>query len=135
VPLGKWLIAFWMLVNCKNGVSSYEIKRDVKVTQRTACFMLQRLRLATPTKSFAKLSGSVAVGESFMGGRARNMHADRRARKIRGTGPEGKAIVAAVLERGGKIRAKVIGKRRKSQPQALVRENVEAGSALYIVMR
>jgi transposase-like protein len=131
VPLDKWLIAFWMLVNCKNGVSSYEIKRDVKVTQRTAWFMLQRLRLAKQTKSFAKLSGSVEVDESFIGGRARNMHADRRARKIRGTGPEGKAIVAAVLERGGKVHATVVPKRRKEQLHALVHENVEAGSALY----
>jgi transposase-like protein len=131
VALDKWLIAFWMLVNCKNGVSSYEIKRDVKVTQRTAWFMLQRLRLATQTKSFVKLSGDVEVDESFIGGRARNMHADRRAQKISGTGPEGKAIVAAVLERGGKVRAKVVEKRRKPQLQAFVREHVEPKSALY----
>jgi len=131
VPLDKWLIAFWILVNCKNGVSSYEIKRDVKVTQRTAWFMLQRLRLATQTKSFAKLSGNVEADESFIGGRARNMHADRRARKIRGTGPEGKAIVAAVLERGGTIRAKVVDKRLKPQLEAFVREHVEPKSALY----
>jgi transposase-like protein len=131
VSLDKWLIAFWMLLNCKNGVSSYEIKRDVKVTQRTAWFMLQRLRLATQTKSFAKLSGDVEVDESFIGGRARNMHADRRARKIRGTGPEGKAIVAAVLERGGSVRAVVLPKRKKQQLHALVREHVEQGSNLY----
>lgn len=131
VPLDKWLVALWMLVNCKNGVSSYEIKRDVKVTQRTAWFMLQRLRLATQMKSFAKLSGDVEVDESFIGGRVRNMHADRRARKIRGTGPEGKAIVAAVLERGGRVHAMVVPKRRKQQLHALVHENVETGSALY----
>ena len=131
VPLDKWLVAFWMLLNCKNGVSSYEIARDIKVTQRTAWFMLQRLRLATQTKSFKKLSGDVEVDESFIGGRARNMHADRRAQKIHGTGPDGKAIVAAVLERGGKVHAVVIPKRRKQQLQTLVRENVELGSNLY----
>jgi transposase-like protein len=127
VPLDKWLIACWMLVNCKNGVSSYEIKRDVKVTQRTAWFMLQRLRLATQTKSFAKLSGS------FIGGRARNMHVDRHTREIRGTGPEGRAIVAAVLERGGRVDATVVPKRRNEQLHALVHESVEAGSVLYSI--
>jgi transposase-like protein len=132
VPLDKWLIAFWMLVNCKNGVSSYELERDLKVTQRTAWFMLQRLRLATQAKSFSKLSGEVEVDESFIGGKARNMHADVKARKIQGRrGPEGKAIVAAVLERGGKIRAKVVDKRKKKDLQALVREHVEPKSALY----
>lgn len=94
--------------------------------------MLQRLRLATQTKSFARLSDDVEVDESFIGGRARNMHADKRAQKIQGRrGPEGKAIVAAVLERGGKIRATVVPKRRTQQLQALVRENVEPKSALY----
>jgi transposase-like protein len=132
VPLDKWLIAFWMLVNCKNGVSSYEIKRDVKVTQRTAWFMLQRLRLATQSKSFAKLAGDVEVDESFIGGRARNMHAERRARKIQGRrGPEGKAIVAAVLERHGEIRATVVAKRKKRELQTLVRDNVATGANLY----
>lgn len=132
VPLDKWLIAFWMLVNCKNGVSSYELQRDLKVTQRTAWFMLQRLHLATQTKSFTKLSGEVEVDESFIGGQARNMHADAKARKIQGQrGPEGKAIVAAVLERGGKVRAKVVDKRKKKDLQALVREHVEPKSALY----
>jgi transposase-like protein len=132
VPLDKWLIAYWMLVNCKNGISSYEIKRDLKVTQRTAWFMLQRLRFAMRSKSFVKLSGEVEVDESFIGGAARNMHKDVKARKIQGRrGPEGKAIVAAVLERGGKVRAKVVDRRKKKDLQALVRENVEPKSALY----
>jgi len=79
-----------------------------------------------------KLSGEVEVDETFIGGKARNMHADVKARKIQGRrGPEGKAIVAAVLERGGRVRAKVVDKRRKNQLQSLVRENVEPGSALY----
>jgi transposase-like protein len=121
-----------MLVNCKNSVSSYEIKRDVKVTQRTAWFMLQRLRLATQRKSFVKLSGDVEVDESFIGGRARNMHAERRARKIQARrGPEGKAIVAAVLERHGAIRAVVVPRRKKKELQSLVREHVEPGTNLY----
>lgn len=133
-PLGleKWLPVMWMLVNCKNGVSSWEIHRSVGVTQKTAWFMLQRCRLAMQDNvTGGKLGGEVEVDETFIGGKARNMHADVKARKIRGRGTEGKAIVAAVLERGGRVRAKVVSTRRKKDLQALVRENVEVGSNLY----
>jgi transposase-like protein len=78
-----------------------------------------------------KLGGEVEVDETFIGGKARNMHADKRAERITGTGPEGKAIVAAVLQRGGKIHAKVVSTRRKPELQALVREHVEVGSTVY----
>src|SRR3954451_10163194 len=104
-PLGldKWLPVMWMLVNCKNGVSSWEIHRSIGVTQKTAWFMLQRARLAMQDDNTGgKLGGEVEVDETFIGGKARNMHKDIRAEKITGRGPEGKAIVAAVLERGGK---------------------------------
>ena len=133
IPLEKWLCAAWMLIGCKNGISSYEISRDLGVTQKTAWFMLHRVRLAMQDLATGgKLSGEVEVDETFIGGKARNMHGDVKARKIQGRrGPEGKAIVAAVLERGGKVRAKVVEKRRKTQLQSLVRENVEAGSNLY----
>lgn len=133
ISLDKWLTATWMIANCKNGISSYEIMRAVGVTQKTAWFMLHRIRLAMQDEfTGGKLSGEVEVDETFIGGKARNMHGDVKARKIQGRrGPEGKAIVAAVLERGGKIRAKVVEKRRKATLQSLVRENVEAGSNLY----
>src|SRR5579863_5840539 len=139
-PLGlnKWLPLMWMLVNCKNGVSSWEIHRAIGVTQKTAWFMLQRAQLAVQDpQTGGKLGGEVEVDETFIGAKARNMHADVKARKIQGRrGVEGKAIVAAVLERGSKgntsrVRAKVVEKRRKPQLQALVRENVEPKSALY----
>jgi transposase-like protein len=132
-PLGldKWLPVMWMLVNCKNGVSSWEIHRAIGVTQKTAWFMLQRGRLAMQSKLGGKIGGHVEVDETFIGGKARNMHVGKRAQKIHGRGPEGKAIVAAVLQRGGKVHAKVVSTRRKPELQALVRENVEAGSNLY----
>jgi transposase-like protein len=133
ISLDKWLLTMWQLVNCKNGVSSYEIAKDIGVTQKSAWFMLQRLReVMQDPQTGGKLSGEVEVDESFIGAKARNMHKDVKARKIQGRrGPYGKAIVAAVLERGGKVRAKVVDKRRKAQLQSLVRENVETGSALY----
>src|SRR5579871_3911991 len=132
ISLDKWLFAMWMIANCKNGVSSYEISRSIKVSQKSTWFMLQRLRLALQDPNTGgKLSGEVEVDETFIGGKARNMHKDVKARKIKGTGPEGKAIVAAVLERGGKVRARVMENRKKKTLQALVRDNVEPKSSLY----
>jgi transposase-like protein len=133
IGLDKWLVAIWMQTNMKNGVSSWEIHRSLGISQKCAWHMLHRIRLAMQDAwTGGKLSGEVEVDETFIGGKARNMHADVKARKIQGRrGPEGKAIVAAVLERGGKVRAKVVDKRRKNQLQSLVRENVEPGSALY----
>jgi transposase-like protein len=131
IALEKWLPAVWMLLNCKNGISSWELHRALGVTQKTAWFMLHRIRLAAQNKTFNKLAGEVEVDETFIGGKARFMHADKRAEKITGRGPDGKAIVAAVLERGGTVRAKVCTTRRKPELQELVRSNVEAGSELY----
>jgi transposase-like protein len=134
IGLDKWLTATWMLSNCKNGASSWEIHRTLGVTQKTAWFMLHRIRLGMQDEQTGgKLSGQVEVDETFIGAAARNMHADVKARKLQGRrgGTQGKAIVAAVLERGGKVRAKVINRRNKKDLQALVREHVEPKSALY----
>jgi transposase-like protein len=131
IALEKWLPAVWMLLNCKNGISSWELHRAIGVTQKTAWFMLHRIRLAAQNQTFNKLAGEVEVDETFIGGKARNMHAKEREEKIHGRGPDGKAIVAAVLERGGTVRAKVCTTRRKPELQELVRENVEAGSELF----
>src|SRR6266511_3796060 len=100
IGLDKWLPAMWMLVNCKNGVSSYEIARDLGVTQKTAWFMLHRVREAMQDKTTTKLSGTVEVDESFIGGKSRNMHRDRRERVITGTGGKDKAIALGMVERG-----------------------------------
>jgi transposase-like protein len=137
IGLDKWLPVMWLLANSKNGVSSWEIHRSLGVTQKTAWFMLQRARLATQDPEIGgKLGGSgngVEVDETFIGAKARNMHGDVKARRLQGRrgGTQGKAIVAVVLERGGKARTKVIDRRKKKDLQSLVRENVEAGSALY----
>jgi transposase-like protein len=132
IPLDKWLMAMWMVTNCKNGISSYEIARDVKVTQKSAWFMLHRIRLAMQDEDFgSKLSGHVEVDETFIGGKARNMHLDKRERRITGTGGKDKTIVFGALERGGKIRTAVISDRKRAALQAEVKKHVEAGSALY----
>src|SRR5271157_3861596 len=131
IGLDKWMMAFWMLTNCKNGVSSCEIAKDVKVTQKTAWFMLHRIRTAMQDEFYGKRLGSgpeseVEVDESFIGGKARNMHVSERQRRITGTGGKDKTAVLGILERGGKIRTKVIPSRRKRVLQDEVRKHVTA---------
>ena len=93
IGLDKWLPALWMIANDKNGISSYELHRALGVTQKTAWFMLHRIRLAMQNESFEKLSGTVEIDETFIGGAARFMHKDKRAEKITGTGTVGKTAV------------------------------------------
>ncbi len=137
-PLGldKWLPALWMIVNCKNGVSSYEMARALGVTQKTAWFMLHRIRLAMQTETFGKIGGEVEIDETFIGGRARFMHAARRRAKIKGTGPMGKAAVMGLLERHGEdghstVRAQVVPNTRKKTLGPAVREHVESGAEVF----
>src|ERR1035437_7943307 len=132
IGLDKWLSVMWMLANCKNGVSSYEIHRAVGVTQKSAWFMLQRARLAMQdTETGGKLGGEVEVDETFIGGKARNMHADKRAEKIKGTGGKDKTPVLGILERGGKVRTQVVRDWRTKTLDTLVRSHVETGAAIY----
>src|SRR5580700_3564245 len=117
---------------CKNGVSSYEIARALGVTQKTAWFMLHRIRYAMHHGTINKMTGTVEADETFIGGKARFMHADKRAEKIHGRGPEGKAIVFGLLDREtGKVRTTVVSSRKKKNLQAEIRSTVTAGSALY----
>jgi transposase-like protein len=132
-PIGmdKWLPAVWMLTSCKNGKSSHELARDLGVTQKTAWFMLQRIRLAMQSGTFEKLSGEVEADETFIGGKARNMHKKKREEKIQGRGASGKVAVMGLLERHGEVRTKVVPDTKKKTLQVEVRENVEPGSDLY----
>ena len=131
IGLDKWLAAIWMLANCKNGISSYEIARDIKVTQKTAWFMLHRIRLALQDDDSGKLGGEVEIDETFIGGKARNMHIKERERRITGTGGKDKTIVFGALERGGKVKTVVVDDRKKKGLHTQVKAHVEAGSALY----
>ncbi|MGH9511542.1 MAG: IS1595 family transposase [Terriglobales bacterium] len=147
IPLDKWLPAVWLVVNCKNGISSYELHRAIGVTQKSAWFMLHRIRLAIQSKSFVKLGGPdsppVEVDESFIGGKARNMHKSRKLKlhRLRNEIPDhksvlssrylGKTVVLGMLERGGRARAKVVSDRRLSNVQSFVRENAEKGATLH----
>ena len=133
--LDKWLPAVWLITSAKNGVSSCEIGRSLGVTQKTAWFMLHRIRKAMQNGSMMKLGGNsggeVEADETFIGGKARNMHLSVRQRRITGTGTKDKTAVMGILERGGHVRTIVIANRKKTVLQAEVRKHVEAGAALY----
>ena len=134
IALDKWLIALWMLVNCKNGISSYEVSRDLGITQKSAWFVLHRLRLALQNGSVSKIGGKgseVEVDETFIGGAARNMHRDKHRRRITETGTKDKTAVLGILERGGEVRATIVGNRKKHALQTQIHAHVKAGSAIY----
>jgi len=132
-PLGldKWLVAVWLLADSKNGISSYELGRALGVTQKTAWFMLHRVRKAMQAGTFLKLDGEVEVDETFIGGKARNMHVAQRQRRITGTGAKDKTAVMGIVKRGGEVCTAVVPDRKKNTLQAEIVKNVEAGAALY----
>jgi len=138
-PLGleKWLPALWMIANDKNGISSYELHRALGVTQKTAWFMLHRIRAAMQTPTFGNFGGDVEADETFIGGRSRFIHKDKRARVIKAPGVWGKAAVMGLLERHGPdkkhstVRVAVTKSLRKPALQKNIRENVEAGANIY----
>jgi len=135
VGLEKWLPCVWMIVNAKNGISSCEIARSLCVTQRTAWFMAHRIRAAIHDGSFEKLSGGVEADETFIGSKARNMHKEKRAQKVKGTGPIAMTAVMGLLERNirkqsSRVVLKVLNTRRKSELQSHVRNHVVEGSTV-----
>jgi len=139
-PLGldMWAVAFWLEVNAKNSISSYEIHRALGITQKTAWFMLHRVRFAIKQKSFEKMGGNghiVEADETFVGGLSRNMHKSKRA-KLTGTGGTDKTAVMGLLARhdGNKhstVRAEVLPNVQRATLHDVIHRHVEAGSAVY----
>ncbi|HUI06303.1 MAG TPA: IS1595 family transposase [Verrucomicrobiae bacterium] len=135
-PLGldKWLPAFWMILNSKNGISSCELGRALGVTQKTAWFMLHRIRLAIQDGSICKFAGNVEVDETFIGGKARNMHKGQR--KAKGTGPVAMTPVMGLLERNtpeksSRVILNVVRNVRRGELQEHIRKNVVKGSEVH----
>jgi transposase-like protein len=129
LPLSSWFVAVWCIANAKNGISSCEVGRALGVTQKTAWFMMHRIRLAMATPTFRRFRDIVESDETFIGGKAENMHAAKRARKIIGRGPVGKAIVHGILERGNAEAEKV------SQVRATVVPNTEAETLIPEILQ
>ena len=134
-PIGfaKWLPAMWLIANAKNGISSCELSRALGVTQKTAWFMLHRVRLAFQNGTFEKLAGHVEADETFIGGKSRNKHADRRRETVKGTGGagSGKEIVLGILERGGTVVTLHVNSTRRASLEPIIRSTVEDGSRIY----
>jgi transposase-like protein len=130
IGLEKWLPAAWLLSNCKNGISSYELARALGVTQKSAWYMLHRLREAMGDDA-GKLGGDsiVEVDETFVGGKVKNIHKSKR-KAIAYQGKGNKAVVMGMLERGGRVKAQVIAGRTKQQMSPVMTENVVAGAKI-----
>lgn len=131
IGLDKWLAAIWLIANAKNGISSYEIHRALGITQKSAWFLLHRIRLAMQTGTFEKLSGQVEVDETYIGGKARNMHKSKREAMIKGRGSVGKVAVMGLLERQGEVRTRVIKDADRETLHKGVRNFVESGAELF----
>jgi transposase-like protein len=138
-PLGldKWLPAVWMIVNDKNGISSYEVARALDVTQKTAWFMLHRIRFAMQRDGDGFFKGDIEVDETFIGGKARNMHHHKRVAKMKGgTGMVGKSAVMGLLERHGpdghsRVRVKHVTNTRRATLRPEVRQHAQPGATIY----
>jgi transposase-like protein len=136
IKLDKWLIAVWLIANCKNGISSYEIARNVGVTQKSAWFMLHRIRKALANSSWMKLGGEnngpVEVDETFVGPDPRKMHAGRRQARYKALSARPKTPVMGMLDRDlRKVRAKVIPNVRRDVLQTEILKAIETGSTVY----
>jgi len=135
IKLGKWLMSIWLIVNAKNGISSCELARAIGVTQKTAWFILHRIRLGMQSPEAAKMSGTVEADETFIGGLEKNKHEDKKLHK--GRGSVGKTAVMGILERTedeeakSKVRAKVIHDTGKKTLHAEIKKEVTAFSELY----
>jgi transposase-like protein len=142
ISLDKWLVAVWLVVNCKNGISSYEIAKDLKVTQKSAWFMLHRIRLALRTQDWGKGGmgsggGPVEVDEAFVGGAPRNWHLSKRAKRARFTPSDEKledhktAVVGLLDRETRQVRAKVIPSVKREVLQDAILKNVVGTGTVY----
>jgi transposase-like protein len=132
LKLDKWMVATWMITNCRNGVSSYELHRAIGVTQKTAWFMLHRIREVMKDTDVTPLSGEVEMDETFVGGKARNMHAKKRAEmhKKKDGQFKGKTIVVGMLERNGRVKASVVEDRTRVVLHQLAHTSIAPGSTV-----
>lgn len=131
IGLDKWLVAMWLIANAKNGISSYELARAIGVTQKSAWFMLHRLRLAMQDKSSARFTGEVEADETFIGGRGRFMHKERKDRVLKGrqSGLTGKVAVMGLLRRNradehSQVKLAIVSNVRRRNLQGEIRKHV-----------
>ena len=133
--IDKWLVAMWLIANAKNGISSYELAKAIGVTQKSAWFMLHRIRLAMQGEDGGKLGGEVEVDETYIGGLARNMHKEKRTRTKSRTW-YGKVAVMGLLARHGEdgtsqVRTRIVKGVRRKDLVSQMKEHIEPGSDVF----
>jgi transposase-like protein len=136
LPITKWVPALWFIINHKNGVSSCEVARALGITQKSAWHLCHRIRKAVSNGSFEKLSGNIEIDETYVGGKAKFMHKERREKLTKRGDPNrnvanDKTVVMGILERGGEVRAKVVPNARRTNLLPEIMANVEVGSNIY----
>ena len=130
ITLDKWLIAMWLIVNAKNGISSYELHRAIGITQKSAWFVLHRIRTAMQVGSIERLSGEIEVDETFVGGLGKNMHRSKRKELNIKPGGSSKTAVMGMVQRRGRVKAKVIKRTTRETLHGEIEASVEAGSTV-----
>ncbi|MDP9104783.1 MAG: IS1595 family transposase [Candidatus Eremiobacteraeota bacterium] len=131
IPFSKWLPAFWLLSNTKNGTSSCELGRALGVTQKTAWFMLHRIRETMTTRTFERqFSGVVEADETYIGGRVKNKKLSER-RKLRGAHTDNKTAVFGVAERGGDVTAYTVPNAQQEMLLPIMRKLIHQDATLY----
>ena len=127
IQLHKWIYAMYLVVTARKGISSLQLAKEIGITQKSAWFMLQRLREACSGKG-GKLNGIVEIDEAFIGGKEANRHESKKLKM--GKGGAGKAVVLGLRERGGRTVAMTVSERNKETLQNAIYDNVELGSTL-----
>lgn len=135
ISLGQWLTAIWMIANCKNGISSYEIHRNIGITQKSAWFVLHRIRTAMTVGSIEIMKGTIESDETWVGGDMKNMHIEKRSRHRRAgkrrVTKEHKTCVFGLVQRGGKVKAQVVENLQTSTIKPLIEENILPCANVY----
>ena len=131
LDMRDWLYAISKLINNKGGISSYQLADDLDIPQKTAWYMLHRIRTAMAKENNQKLSGEVEIDETFVGGKNINRHNDKKVPKCQGRSYKDKTPVFGILERGGRIMAVTIPNTQENTLSTIVKENVEVGSTVY----
>jgi transposase-like protein len=138
ISLDKWMVAMWLLASAKNGISSYELGRAIGITQKSAWFLLHRIRLAMQAKDGGKLDGGVEIDETFIGAKARNMHKGKKARVLEGRkgGLTGKIAVMGLLQRHpakghSQVRLQVVKHVKRGNLVPHIEANVAEGANVF----
>lgn len=131
IPLQKWFAAIYLITSHKKGISSLQLHRDIGVTQKTAWYMLHRVRHSLGIHTDAKLSGIVEADETFIGGKEANKHEDKKTPRSQGRSVKTKIPVAGAVQRGGEVRATVVKNTKGKSLKKFLKENIEKGSTLH----